>query len=142
MFNGKSVLTGDYTHYYSKDPAFDVDHEDYDHERWVETQDDSHLPVKNGVKPVEFILRRLDAMDYAFCQDAGGNNQAAAWCVRLALRKLKQHGNDDEQIELVVEQKQQCMSRKWLGLIQGIDDGGLYAELVQRITREMNHDPK
>ena len=140
MFNGKSVLTGDYTHYYSKDPAFDAEHEDFDHERWVETQDAKFLPMKNGVKPVEFTMHRLDAMEEAFIADSGGGNQAAAWAVRLAVKKLA--GLPDEELDLVVEAGYRCVSREWLAQIKGVDDGDLFYELVMRIRREKNHVPK
>lgn len=55
----RTALSGDYDHYWSKDPAFDAESEDFNYQLWLDTHDMKHLPIKEGQTPTRFVMRRL-----------------------------------------------------------------------------------
>jgi len=59
----------EYDHIYSKDPAVEVESEDYDFDKWLECGLEKFLPLKPGQEPSVFRLRHLTAREHADLMD-------------------------------------------------------------------------
>lgn len=146
-FGTSTHLTGDYVHYYSKDPAFDTDAEAFNYELWRDTGDEKHLPCKAGEKPSKFTLRRLSPEQYAFFGDRqleakGGVVQASVWLVRMALRKVEPIPDGLPAWELVTKYGFEVVGDEWTRLLQGVEGGELFGELVSRVMEETAGSPR
>ena len=144
---GTSALTGDYKHVYSNDKALDVEREDFDHAKWVETGQEKFLPIKDGCKPVQFTLARLTSKQKRFVldqQSKAGFNTLAWWMLALALQKIEPLLVDGEPAQLtkVIDGDWQRVSDDWMDRLEAVDGGQLFWELVTRIQTETFGNPK
>ncbi len=89
----KSALSGDYDHYWSGDPAFDKESEDFKYEQWLDTHDEKYLPRREGQTPTRFVMRRLsewekDSIGHFARRNSDDPNRFVQLLVRGALRKI------------------------------------------------------
>jgi len=139
----KSTLTGDYTHIYSKDPALDRDSEAFDHDKWIETGDDKYLPVKDGLTPVRFTLKRLPPMEHQYLFDIGGTDgpsSMAMWAVAMGVRKIEPLKVDgkDATLETQIRNGRTILDDEWQDRLLEVDEGDLAKELARRIIAKGN----
>jgi len=147
MFS-KPSASAPYPHIWSKDASLDTEADDFDHEQWVKTGDAKHIPVKNGVNPVEFTLKHLSTKELDAVKDTVqqyGPFAARRLAVRMALTKIT---------PFVIDGKLKDLHRPnlpgigfrgvddiHLDIIAAVDDGKLYEELAARVMQEEFPDP-
>ena len=134
----KSTLTGDYVHYYSKDEAIDKESPDFDHAKWMETDNMDHLPVKDGCTLTKFTIKRLGPFDHQYLFDIGGTDGPSSmvtWAVALGIRSIEPLKVDGKDAELgtQIRNGRSVLSDEWLAWIMAIDDGDLAKEIGTRV---------
>lgn len=147
MLFTKSTLTGDYVHYYSADPALDRDAEEFDHDKWIDFQDESFIPRKNGATPTKFHMRRLSDKQRAWLMDVQekwGKHDMAFWAVAMSLRRIDPFMVDgkEQDLALITDMGFSRLDDEWVSVIRGMDDGKLYWELAGRVLRETFPDTR
>lgn len=93
----KPSAFADFDHIYSKDPAIDIEHEDYDHEKWLESGFEKFLPLKPGQEPTVFRLRHLRGREYSELVDlaqSSGMTTAATEAFKRCVVKISDHDFD------------------------------------------------
>ena len=144
MFQGKKSAFGkDYDFFNPLDPAFDQGSEDYNPDLWAETGDDKHLPVKGGMAPWRFVLRRLTGREKGWIRDraADGGNTAAWWCIAMSLRKCVSPDGAEEIVGTAGYRGQTVATDEWLDAIA--EDKQLFNDMAWYIiTKELTPDPK
>jgi hypothetical protein len=127
-----------YDHICSFDDAIDSEHADCDHDKWMDTGDDTFLPRKTKKKPTIFTLRHLSGRAHRRIADIStteGNAEACYQIVRYSLSAIKNPDipleleRDDDGCEVVPEG---VMDMLWM------DANGRRAifELASRVYRE------
>jgi len=145
--SAKPTVSGDYSHYYSGDPALDTDSADFDHDRWKETGEDKYLPRRNGTTPVEFILRHLSSREYRFLQDVAkreGDFTMAWYAVALALSDvvpLVDAKGKAEDLRFTVDGKLSRVCDEQMDLLNKFEEGALFYELAARVMGETYGNP-
>ncbi len=72
-------LTGNIEHVWSGDASLDREHPSFDYDKFVDTGDMAHIPLKDGMQPAFFSLGRLPLRAYEQCVEMlrEGRNFAA-----------------------------------------------------------------
>lgn len=146
MFQRPSILTP-YPHIYSRDPAVDRDHADYDHVRWCETGEGKFLPRKTGGPPAcVFMLRPLSRKEALFVNDMGGGGEgiSAWWAVAVALESAApmRIGDEDHAISRIRDGSITRVSDYDMECLMLVDKGALVGELSVRISTEVGNRGK
>lgn len=135
-----------YTHYYSGDPAFDKDHEDYAPDKFEETGDLKFLPRKpGGPEPTAFTLKPLSQKERFWIQvkSEEGSLMLLYWAVALAVQDVKPLLIDGEP-HRVSRIKEGSVSRLCdfdMEILVSVDEGGLVGELAKRVLTEATGNP-
>lgn len=111
----KPSLIREFDYIYSKDPALDVEHEDFDHDKYKETGDLKYLPLKEGIQPAIFGLRPLNSKEQTWIAEE--NIQNLIWkTVATGLVNVK---------NLYVDDKEHNVIRVKDGSVFRADDGSM-----------------
>jgi len=145
MFSKPSSVK-EYTHYYSRDPAFDVDHDDYAPLVFEETGDPKHLPRKpGGAEPTAFTLRPLSKRDRLWIQAKAdeGALMLVYWAVALGVVSASPVMIDDveHKVSRVKDGSVTHLSDYDMEILASVDDGALLGELARRLLTEATSDP-
>lgn len=145
MFSKPSSVT-EYTHYYSKDPAFDQDHADFSPETFADTGELRYLPRKpGGPEPTAFTLRPLSKRERLWIQAKAeeGSLMLVYWAVSLGVvdaRPILLDG-DEHRVSRVKDGSVTHLSDYDMEILSAVDDGALLGELARRILTEATADP-
>ena len=145
MFTKPSSVT-EHAYYYSRDPAFDVESEAYDHQVWSETGDEKYIPRKpGGPQPTSFVLRPLSQRDRFWLHSKSDEGGALLlyWAVAVGVSDIKGMLVDGEphRVSRVRTGSVTHLSDLDMDLIATVDDGALLGELARRILMEPTADP-
>jgi len=138
-----STLVDDYEHIFSQDPAIEKVEDLADrHQRYVDTGDVSHLPIRSGQKPAVFKMRHLRGSARRVLIDAvrvhdGVNMQVLGLCFRLTVRAMLDSAGQEQ--KFAVEHDAKCglplLSENVFNQLDEIDD--LVNELGFRAIAEL-----
>jgi hypothetical protein len=134
-----------YVHVYSKDPALDIEHDDFNHEVWVDTGDDKHLPCVAGAKPVKFRLRRVSKLERKYVEEVARQQSLAKGLHRLlsfALDGIDPFMVDGQESELAQVSDRVTESQRVADKVFDLFPDALYNELANRASTEEFGDPK
>lgn len=145
MFSKPSSVAP-YTHYYSRDPAFDVESEAFDHERWMETGDDAYLPRKaGGPQPTAFVVQPLSqkARFWLHAKADEGGVLLLYWAVAIGVTDVKGMLLDGEphSVSRVKTGSVSHLSDYDMEIVSSVDGGALLGELARRVLAEATADP-
>jgi hypothetical protein len=135
-----------FDYFYSRDPAFDLESEAFDHERYRETGDLAFLPLVPGRTPTRFRLRPLSSRDRYYCQQKAieGVGMLAWYAVAIAVEEIDPFFVDDKPHAIARAREGSIvrLSDYDLELLTSVDDGALVAELAERIFAEVSNPKK
>jgi len=125
-------------HIYSRDPALDAGNPSFDWQRFLETGDRKHVPIKEGFTPTVFLLQRLTRKQLTRVLEASTAEHAAE-AVSFALKGIKDWGAPlDFKFAEARGDLGQRVHPETIEKIFAID---LFAELGQRILELSKLDP-
>lgn len=134
-----------YTHVYSKDPALNTEHEDFNHEVWVDTGDDKHIPCVSGARPVRFLMKRLSTLERRVVEEFSRRQSLAKGLhlmLGFALDGIDPFVVDGKEVEVERVTDRVTDSQRVSDVVIEMFDDALYKELVGRASIEEYGSPK